>query len=66
MKIVIGLGNPGNKYTKTRHNIGFAVIDEFIKSCNVEFTKKHRDSVISKCIIEGEEVLFVKPQLFMN
>ena len=66
MKIVIGLGNPGNKYTKTRHNIGFAVIDKFIKSCSLEFTKKYRDSVISKCIIEGEEVLFVKPQLFMN
>ncbi len=66
MKIVIGLGNPGNKYTKTRHNIGFAVIDKFTKSCNVELTKKSRDSVISKCIIEGEEVLFVKPQLFMN
>jgi PTH1 family peptidyl-tRNA hydrolase len=48
MKIVIGLGNPGNKYAKTRHNIGFAVIDRFIKSCSVEFTKKYRDSVISK------------------
>ncbi len=66
MKIVIGLGNPGNEYTKTRHNIGFAVIDKFIKSCKVEFTKKHCDSVISKCVIEGEEILFVKPQLFMN
>jgi len=66
MKVVIGLGNPGNKYTKTRHNIGFAVIDKFIKSCEVGFTKKYRDSVISKCIIEGEEILFVKPQLFMN
>ncbi len=66
MKIVIGLGNPGNKYAKTRHNIGFAVIDKFIKSCDVGFTKKYRDSVISECIIEGEEVLFVKPQLFMN
>ena len=66
MKIVIGLGNPGNKYAKTRHNVGFAIIDKFIKSCSVEFTKKYRDSVISKCIIEGEEVLFVKPQLFMN
>ncbi len=66
MKIVIGLGNPGNKYTKTRHNIGFTVIDKFIKSCNVGFTKNYRDSVISKCIIEGEEILFVKPQLFMN
>ena len=66
MKIVIGLGNPGNKYSKTRHNVGFAVIDKYIKSYNVEFTKKYRDSVISKCIIEGEEILFVKPQLFMN
>ncbi len=66
MKIVIGLGNPGNKYTKTRHNIGFAVIDKFVKSCNVSFSKKYRDSVISKCTLDGEEVLFVKPQLFMN
>jgi PTH1 family peptidyl-tRNA hydrolase len=66
MKIVIGLGNPGNKYTNTRHNVGFMVVDKFIKSCNVSFTKKYRDSVISKCIIEGEEILFVKPQLFMN
>ncbi|MFV1974204.1 MAG: aminoacyl-tRNA hydrolase [Candidatus Scalindua sp.] len=66
MKIVIGLGNPGNKYTKTRHNIGFTAIDKFIKGCNVSFTKKYRDAVISKCLIEGEEVLFIKPQLFMN
>jgi len=66
MKIVIGLGNPGSKYTKTRHNIGFAVIDKFIKSCKVGFTKKYHDSVISKCVIEDEEILFVKPQLFMN
>jgi len=66
MKIVIGLGNPGSKYTNTRHNVGFMVVDKFIKSSNVVFTKKYRDSVISKCIIEGEEILFVKPQLFMN
>ncbi|MGR3301840.1 MAG: aminoacyl-tRNA hydrolase [Candidatus Scalindua sp.] len=66
MKIVIGLGNPGTKYTKTRHNIGFVVIDKFLKSCNVSFTKKYRDSIVNKCLIEGEEILFVKPQLFMN
>ncbi len=67
MKVVIGLGNPGNKYTNTRHNVGFMVVDKFIKgSKDVCFTKKYRDSVISKCIIEGEEILFVKPQLFMN
>ncbi len=66
MKIVIGLGNPGNKYAKTRHNVGFMVIDRFIRSSNVGFTKNYRDSIISKCIIEGEETLFVKPQLYMN
>ncbi len=66
MKIVIGLGNPGTKYTKTRHNIGFMVIDKFLKGCKVSFTKKYRDSIVNKCLIEGEEILFVKPQLFMN
>ncbi len=66
MKIVIGLGNPGTKHTKTRHNIGFMVIDKFLKGCKVSFTKKYRDSIVNKCLIEGEEILFVKPQLFMN
>jgi PTH1 family peptidyl-tRNA hydrolase len=66
MKIVIGLGNPGTKYTKTRHNIGFMVIDKFLKGCKVSFTKKYRDSIVNKCLIEGKETLFVKPQLFMN
>ena len=66
MKIVIGLGNLGTKYTKTRHNIGFMVIDKFLKGCKVNFTKKYRDSIVNKCLIEGEEILFVKPQLFMN
>ncbi len=66
MKIVIGLGNPGTKYTKTRHNIGFMVIDKFLKCCNVNFTKKYRDCIVNKCLIEGEEILFVKPQLYMN
>ncbi|GAX62188.1 peptidyl-tRNA hydrolase [Candidatus Scalindua japonica] len=66
MKIVFGLGNPGGKYAKTRHNIGFAVIDKFLQSCDVGFTKKYRDSIVSKCVIEGEEVLFVKPQMYMN
>ncbi len=66
MKIVIGLGNPGTKYTKTRHNIGFMVIDKFLKGCNVSSTKKYHDSIVNKCLMEGEEILFVKPQLFMN
>lgn len=66
MKVVIGLGNPGRKYAKTRHNVGFMVIDRFTKKHNVGLTKKCCDSLISECYIEGEKTLFVKPQTFMN
>ncbi len=66
MKIVIGLGNAGKKYAKTRHNVGFMVIDKFIKGRDVNFTKRYCKSIVNKCLIEGEEVLLVKPQSFMN
>jgi PTH1 family peptidyl-tRNA hydrolase len=66
MKVVIGLGNPGRKYAKTRHNVGFMVIDKFTKKHNISFAKKRCDSLIGECIIEGEKTLFVKPQTFMN
>jgi peptidyl-tRNA hydrolase, PTH1 family len=66
MKVVIGLGNPGRKYAKTRHNVGFMVIDKFMKKYNVSHAKKYCNSLISECIIEGEKTLFVKPQTFMN
>lgn len=66
MKIVIGLGNPGRKYLNTRHNVGFMVIDKLIKGHNVSFTKKRYDSIISEGFVEGNKVLFVTPQTFMN
>ena len=66
MKVVIGLGNPGRKYAKTRHNVGFMVIDKFIKEYKPNLTKKCYDSIINECLIEGERVLLVKPQTFMN
>src|SRR5699024_4978801 len=66
MKCIIGLGNPGKKYEATRHNIGFMVIDELAKRHN--FTMKQgkfkNDYAIE--FINGEKVLFVKPQSFMN
>lgn len=66
MKIVIGLGNPGRKYAKTRHNIGFMVVDKFIKEHSASLTKKSCDSIISECFVDDEKVIFVKPQKFMN
>ena len=68
MKLIIGLGNPGNQYKKTRHNAGFMAVeylaDEFGFS---EFKKsdKHK-SEIAEGQINGEKVLLIKPQTFMN
>lgn len=65
MKLVVGLGNPGEKYKKTRHNVGFMVIDELLKYMNStgELKEKH-DSLMVKN--SGGGVIFAKPQTFMN
>ena len=63
MKIIVGLGNPGAKYLFTRHNIGFMLIDAIVKEN--KFQNKYK-SLIQKIKIAEEQVLFVKPQTFMN
>jgi len=64
MKIVIGLGNPGEKYAGTRHNIGFAVIDEMLKVYHgsPSYNKKFEAIIYSL----DKDRLLVKPQTFMN
>ena len=67
MKIVVGLGNPGKKYVGTRHNIGFALVDNLAKKHAVSFKKSIR--LLSKTAtinLRGEQVLLVKPQTYMN
>jgi len=66
--LIVGLGNPGIKYKKTRHNIGFRVLDEFQNENNFsdfEFSKKF-NSLISDGIIKRRTILLAKPQTFMN
>ncbi len=63
MKIVVGLGNPGAKYTGTRHNVGFEVIDYLIGS---GYPKAAFQSEVVEMTEAGEKVLLVKPQTFMN
>jgi PTH1 family peptidyl-tRNA hydrolase len=68
MKLIIGLGNPGDKYEKTRHNLGFQVIDELKK--NLEFrtwnlTKKF-NALISEGTFNHQKIILAKPQTFMN
>jgi len=65
VKIIVGLGNPGAKYHGTRHNIGFAVIDELASRRQVEFESAPADALIAK-VRGADGALFAKPLTFMN
>lgn len=66
MYIIVGLGNPGKPYAQTRHNIGFDAIDILAEKYRISVdTKKHK-ALIGKGMIEGQKVVLVKPQTFMN
>lgn len=66
MKIIIGLGNPGKEYEKTKHNLGFLFLEYLEKKYNFSITKKSFDALICETTFEGERVVFVKPQTYMN
>lgn len=67
VKMIVGLGNPGSKYEKTKHNIGFMAIDNIVKSLDVTFTDdKNFKAQIGSTFINHEKVYFVKPTTFMN
>ena len=66
MKVVIGLGNPGKKYEKTRHNIVFIAIDNLRKKMNISDEREKFQALVSEKNIDGEKVIFLKPQTFMN
>src|SRR5699024_2668635 len=66
MKCIVGLGNPGRKYRKTRHNIGFMVIDELLDrhQWKLDKSKFNGDYVLEN--YQNEKVMLLKPQTFMN
>ena len=66
MKVVIGLGNPGKKYEKTRHNMGFLAVDSLKKKFNLSDEREKFQAFVSEKNIDGEKVIFFKPQTFMN
>ena len=66
MKMIIGLGNPGKDYERTRHNIGFMVIDNLSKTWGITVTKKECQALTGKGFFNHEQILLVKPQTFMN
>lgn len=66
LKVIVGLGNPGERYDKTKHNVGFWLIDELARRANVPCTKNKWKALVGECRIGGEKVLLCKPQTFMN
>src|SRR5262249_26469504 len=66
MKVVVGLGNPGNKYAGTRHNIGFLVIDYLAESPRAGRFQSRFQGQVAELIEDGEKLLLVKPETFMN
>lgn len=66
MYLIVGLGNPESEYSKTRHNMGFNVINELSKKYNIPVEKSKFKGLYGTGIIENEKVALLKPQTFMN
>lgn len=66
MQIIVGLGNPGDKYSQTRHNIGFHVIEALAKRASIVSFRDKFSAHVAEATLVGERVVFVKPQTFMN
>jgi PTH1 family peptidyl-tRNA hydrolase len=63
MFLIVGLGNPGEKYKKTRHNIGFILLDEVVSGFEKD---KYANALVAKDSLGNKEVIFVKPETYMN
>lgn len=66
MYIIVGLGNPGRKYTATRHNVGFDAITRLSDDYNISLNIKKHKAICGKGYIEGVKVLLAQPQTYMN
>ena len=66
MKLIVGLGNPGREYENTRHNVGFSVIDNYITTKNLGSFKLKFNGLFIKAKLFNEDVIFLKPQSYMN
>ena len=66
MKLIVGLGNPGKRYERTRHNLGFLIVDSVAKENEVALKRKLCGALVGESSDHGERFLIVKPQTFMN
>ncbi len=66
MFAIIGLGNPGKEYENTRHNAGFNSVDAIAKKYGIDISKNEFKSKVGQGFIDGQKVILVKPQTYMN
>lgn len=67
MKLILAQGNPGSKYDKTRHNVGFMALDAFASQKNATFSSKSKfNADVAEIIIDGEKIILAKPTTFYN
>lgn len=66
MKMIVGLGNPGKEYEKTRHNLGFMILDNFAKFHGACIDKFKFNGSYTEIFVSGEKVVLLKPMSFMN
>lgn len=66
MKLIVGLGNPGREYDHTRHNVGFFVLDAYLKEKGITLTKNKMNGLYQEAVIGSSKVIFLKPQSYIN
>jgi PTH1 family peptidyl-tRNA hydrolase len=66
VKLIVGLGNPGAEYVRSRHNAGFMVLDRFAERHGVRFNQKRAHSLVGRGRLDDLEIVLAKPQTFMN
>lgn len=66
MYLIVGLGNPEEEYARTRHNMGFDTINKISEKSNIKVNKSKFNSLYGTGTIEGEKVILLKPQTYMN
>jgi PTH1 family peptidyl-tRNA hydrolase len=66
MKLIVGLGNPGSEYRNTRHNIGFITVEYLAEKLGIEFNKNKFFASVGEGFYQGEKVMLMRPETFMN
>jgi PTH1 family peptidyl-tRNA hydrolase len=66
MKLIVGLGNPGERYKLTRHNLGFRVVDRLALKTGISLSERRCESVLGRGPWDGETIVLAQPQTFMN